>query len=105
MLIQCEHLSRSSLQSLGCTEVCLVCGSSATVLADELGVSYQVFVVREILLDVPRVLQETEMLFMPWVGHLNLGHSYHLLPVMRICSLYKDSRMAVRCSREIPICT
>jgi hypothetical protein len=81
-----------------------MCGSSAAALTHKLRVPYKVFIVREILLDVSGVLQKTEMLFVPWMGHLNLGHAHPLLPLMKMRFLSKDSRTAVRYSRDISSC-
>jgi hypothetical protein len=80
-------------------------GGSTAALADILRVLHEALIVREVLLEVPGILQEAEMLFVTRMGHLNLGHFRHFLPVMAMCFLLKDSRMAVRCSKGIPICT
>lgn len=79
-----EKLPDVFLQSLGRTEVFVACSGSAAALADEFGVSHQVLVFREILFQVPGILQKTEVLLVSRMGHLNLGHSSSLPSPMGI---------------------
>jgi hypothetical protein len=66
--------NRDPLQLFRGTEVLFVDGDSSAILADKFPVPHELFVVFEVGLQVPHVLEETQVLLMPRMGHLHFGH-------------------------------
>jgi len=82
--------------------VFLTCGRSTTVITEEFRVSEKIFIARKVLLQGNAFsIEDTQMLFMAWMGHSNLGY-FPIAHFSHGCSIQRrDTKMKTNASRQL----